>query len=546
MRARAPVRLLLVAAALACLGLASCDPGLLRSIAKDPEGAAFLLALDGASKDSLFVEASDCGVLVVNFSTSIPNDVYPHSPPRLAVSLTLLLRYTYYDGTVSLKGVLSAETRDVHKLPGDVIIRPTFTLSSPGRGAGGEGGTHGAHGDTHGSTLLSAAGGEAGTQASMQGGARGDTHGSTLLGGAATRGEGDTHGDPRASSSTAAAAAGMEAGTRHAWRVPGGVHSYWDAPAQAAMVHGFEASFALGDPEHHSWTLTCDMDPETAYVYNPSKQLNAVDGRGIEQPPYAEPRDTQDKDTYVVMKLTLGLPVALMGTLIVRHVEYYQSLGVSKHIIYVRKRDIPPLLLSSRKLANLCERGMVMLVLWDSVPAHELWTLRYDHRIAFSHAMLATTGLPATLLFVDLDEYLVTPVPGLQGAPIGELLQTCAGARFAEARLPRYHALCGECSLARPEAFLWGLSAQEQFPRKHPLAWYTLTNFVKKPTTRSAVDPNAARAVYVSMAKPRPGLNATAVSGDCMFLLHIVHMVQVQFSQRKVEARFTPDARTLL
>lgn len=45
---------------------------------------------------------------------------------------------------------------------------------------------------------------------------------------------------------------------------------------------------------------------------------------------------------------------------------------------------------------------------------------------------------------------------------MGELLHECAGGQFAEARVPRLNALCGECSRVRPEAFLWGAAAAEQ------------------------------------------------------------------------------------
>lgn len=60
------------------------------------------------------------------------------------------------------------------------------------------------------------------------------------------------------------------------------------------------------------------------------------------------------------------------------------------------------------------QKGKIVLVMWDSMPQHELWSRRYDQRVVYSHAVLAFTGMDVYLMNIDLDEYLVTTVPALQ------------------------------------------------------------------------------------------------------------------------------------
>ena len=74
---------------------------------------------------------------------------------------------------------------------------------------------------------------------------------------------------------------------------------------------------------------------------------------------------------------------AIFGPLIFRHVEYYQNLGVSKHIIYLRKESIALLLLGSPKVARLVQQGKVILIMWEEMQPHALWSRRYDQRIVY-------------------------------------------------------------------------------------------------------------------------------------------------------------------
>ena len=179
-------------------------------------------------------------------------------------------------------------------------------------------------------------------------------------------------------------------------------HIHRDPPAQSAMVYGFETTFSLGEgweTSPHQWLLSCDLDTTRAYSWSPVLDLNLLDGEGPDEAkshsPFAllggrhknslltVPRPssaslTSDlhsnhpstgrgifvpqintsapsgnpspRETFVVLKPLYNFSPAVFGPLIFRHVEYYRSLGVSKHIIYLRRESIPALLLGNPKV----------------------------------------------------------------------------------------------------------------------------------------------------------------------------------------------------
>jgi hypothetical protein len=126
--------LLLLAAAAFLAGITEANPGLLKAIANNPDK--LNMVLDGLAKDSAFIEARDMGVRHMAFSFRMANPVFPHSPEQLSVRLDLFCRYmlwTQPDETqqATLKCMLSAETREIHRIGGvDLYAEPIFTLSS--------------------------------------------------------------------------------------------------------------------------------------------------------------------------------------------------------------------------------------------------------------------------------------------------------------------------------------------------------------------------------------------------------------------------------
>ncbi|GAX72751.1 hypothetical protein CEUSTIGMA_g207.t1 [Chlamydomonas eustigma] len=327
----------------------------------------------------------------------------------------------------------------------------------------------------------------------------------------------------------------------HSFSIRAYVHSYWDPPAQSAMVYGFETSFtlmsnsSLHEPE---WSLRCDLD-SASYEWQPHRDLNLVDGRGINVPTITE-TDGKERETFVVLNPSHPNP-AMFGSLIVRHVEYYQGLGVSKHIIYLRRETIPALILSSLKVHKLVQMGKIILVMWEDMLPHELWSKRYDQRVVYSHAVLAFTGLNVHLINIDLDEYLVTRKPELQGKPIQQIIQTCLGSDISEARILRSNILCKDCEHDRPESFLWGSAAAEQWPSRHPLSWYKLSSYGSSGLSRSIVNPNFMRAFYINWGAPISGHNTTQADVQCMAFLHVVHMFQASLPKSVISAQFTED-----
>ena len=93
-----------------------------------------------------------------------------------------------------------------------------------------------------------------------------------------------------------------------------------------------------------------------------------------------------------------------------------QALGVSKHVVYLRKETIPALLTSSPLLRKYVDRGQLLVVMWEDWPLHSRFPRKYDQHIGYSHAMLALTGLDVYLLMLDLDDYLVGVQEGRGGA----------------------------------------------------------------------------------------------------------------------------------
>lgn len=194
------------------------------------------------------------------------------------------------------------------------------------------------------------------------------------------------------------------------------------------MVYGFEHNFTLSASPRHEYELLLDRDPSTVHTLRPAKALNLLDGRGLELPPVLPSADPAIKrETFVVLKPLYNFTPTVFGPLIDRHVAYYQTLGVSKHIIYLRRESIPQLVMANPQVAQLVLAGKVLLVLWDGLPEHTVWSRKYDQRVIYSHAVLALTSMDVYMMNIDLDEYLVTTRPTLQTKNIQEIVETCAG-----------------------------------------------------------------------------------------------------------------------
>lgn len=96
------------------------------------------------------------------------------------------------------------------------------------------------------------------------------------------------------------------------------------------------------------------------------------------------------------------------------HKQCTQESAVMQKWTYTSSKVIPAQspspCIHPTKVVNLAERGKLLLVLWGATPQHELWTLRYDHRIVHSHALLALAGLPASIMWVYVDAHVANTV----------------------------------------------------------------------------------------------------------------------------------------
>lgn len=274
---------------------AAANPGLLSAIGRDP--AKFAMVFDGMALDSMFISSDDVGVKRFNFTTVLSNPVYPHSPPQLSVRLHVFMKYMVHDGFVTIKSVMSAETRDISRTPPSLFVHVTFQMTSA------------SHGDSRKHSFKASAA----------------VH---------------SYWDPPAQVCTwvmlAATAAKLSHATAATFEHSARASACFYTPfrklavpmqrcSQAAMVYGFETRFDVGNDwqtSPHHWNLTTDVDP-TVRQYHPVQELNLLDGRGIFVPP-VQPSNNMARETYVVLKPLYNFSTYLFGPLIFRHVEYYQ------------------------------------------------------------------------------------------------------------------------------------------------------------------------------------------------------------------------------
>jgi len=408
--------------------------------------------------ESFYINAADMGVAHYNWTFSIDNPTYPHSPPQLSVRLHLFVKYTHWQNKGRVKGYVMAETKDAARRVNGMHLEPVFILRSIGQ-------------------------------------------------------------IPR---------------QQHAFVVKCQVQSYWDPPHQSAMVYGFEHVFNVPSDCKHEYDLLLDLDP-TIMQLKPGKVLSQMDGRGIEVPP-VDPNADSPRETVVVLKPLYNFAPTVFGPLVDRHVEYYQALGVTRHIIYLRKDQMPHLMLGHPRVARYVHTGKIMLVLWEELPEHAVWPRKYDQRVIYSHAALALSSLDMYVINIDLDEYLVTGKPTLQHKSIQGIIEGCAG-KAADVRVARYNSVCKACERERPEALVW----TNYLDTSHPLSWYSLVNFGQTQAGRSVVNPAFVSSYNLHYAEVAAGHNATSIRNNCMYFLHIPNMVRVTEGRKAVEAHYRED-----
>lgn len=89
--------------------------------------------LSSMAFDSFYMSAADMGVQHYNWTFSMDNPTYPHSPPQLTVRLHLFIKYHHWQGLARIKGYVMAETRDASKIANGIPLEPVFILRSIGQ-----------------------------------------------------------------------------------------------------------------------------------------------------------------------------------------------------------------------------------------------------------------------------------------------------------------------------------------------------------------------------------------------------------------------------
>ena len=247
--------------------------------------------LNGLQTESLFVDQNDAGIKQCSFAFTMQNPAYPYSPQSLQVDISLQMRYTYWAGNASIKYVVTASTKDVFHAPKEkmAFLQP-FTLVQTNQ----------------------------------------------------------AHSRPP---------------LNHTFEVSAVLESYWDPPNQALMVYGSTTTFRVvqfntdeaefAGRGHPQWRLMLGDGRDSGNCsWSPATDMNLIDGRGIFAPPSLDqtPSSTnqatsvaKDREMFVLIKPIQSFTPSVIGPLLFRHVEYYQALGVSKHIVYISKVSHNPM-----------------------------------------------------------------------------------------------------------------------------------------------------------------------------------------------------------
>ncbi len=85
-------------------------------------------ALAGLEAQGYFINSGDMGVHHCTFTFEEANPFFPYSPPELEVQLDMFIKYMYRNGTATIKGFVTANTKGLAHLPEELDIDHIFFL----------------------------------------------------------------------------------------------------------------------------------------------------------------------------------------------------------------------------------------------------------------------------------------------------------------------------------------------------------------------------------------------------------------------------------
>jgi hypothetical protein len=236
--------------------------------------------LNGLQAESLYVDQNDVGVKACNFVFTMQNPAYPFSPKALKVELGLQMKYTYWNGTASIKYVVTASTKDLFHAPKDKMAFTqllTLVQTNPS--------------DTR-PTLSHT------------------FEVSAVL---------ESYWDP----------------PNQALMVYGNSTSFFLGLEEISQRHP-RWNLTLGSGGEStvcSWSPASDMNllDGRGIFAPPALDQSTSRVQGV----------AKEREMFVLIKPIQIFTPSVIGPLLFRHVEYYRALGVSKHIVYISKASKP-------------------------------------------------------------------------------------------------------------------------------------------------------------------------------------------------------------
>ncbi|GAX76748.1 hypothetical protein CEUSTIGMA_g4195.t1 [Chlamydomonas eustigma] len=326
----------------------------------------------------------------------------------------------------------------------------------------------------------------------------------------------------------------------------------------AASTHPLAASFervGLSNAYDHVYYIT-SIGANSTCMFRPTMSPNVIDTRGVELKIPADNNATMANETpthsYVVMRPFRSSSVASissMAILLDRHIQWHQTLGFNRHVVYLRATEITEF--SNQAIIKpWIDNGCLLIVLWEDFPSYDAIP-NYDQRIVHSHAILAFSGHNIYLAMLALDEYLMTLRSDLE--TFHDMVHECSFVSEQEgdisnskrylhsttedddivdtgeeneglSRSPvnifvtRYNVLAKGFHHLKPELDVWLGQSTEVL---HPLLKYTLVNKARPPPLKSVIRPEYIHTMYLHSASHYPAFSSSYPDPNCILILHL-------------------------
>jgi len=244
------------------------------------------------------------------------------------------------------------------------------------------------------------------------------------------------------------------------------------------------------------------------------------------------------KKSVFLMSPFFGQPASSYVSNLVWHIRWHQALGVDRHMLYVVEQMTA--LVMDPRVQDLVAKGRLQLVLWDALAHHENERFRrqkqdlYAHQvIIYNHGVLANWLGSTVVAVADVDEFLMTPRPGMT---VQQVMQECGAAAppdqpLAVLQVRRYDAYCtskpaGCGQEAGGDSELWHQVPGADKGLQHPLQHYAIprTWQFKTADQKALVRPAYAAGHHIHYGLQMAGASKLEADVGCVRWVHVVNM----------------------